>query len=324
MTNKELISKTLAMKMLTTVYEYELIKQKKSRLFKTVEEFCQFHRFSRQNFLKIYRRYQNNPILESLIPQKRGPRFLARRTDLKVENRVIELREQGNNKYEIKDILKQEFNKLAPCPTTIYNICKKYGLNKLHKPQKTERRRIIMQKAGELVHIDLHQLSSGITIKPSKTMYLMGVIDGYSRVAWVEVIEDKKSLTVMFAVLKAFNILKKQYGIEIDAVMTDNGAEFGSGPNTKNKDGHPLERLLMEMEMKHRYTKPYRPQTNGKIERFWKTLKEDFLEDALYEDIDDLKDTLLKYLVYYNEHRPHSSLDGNNPQEFLQKCKRIT
>jgi len=323
MTNKELISKTLAMKMLTTVQEYEKIKAGQSNLFKTVEQFCQFHRFSRQNFLKIYRRFQNNPTLESLIPQKRGPRFLIRRTDLKVEERVIELREQGNNKYEIKEILKLEFDKLAPCPTTIYNICKKYGLNKLHKPQKQERRRIIMQKAGELVHIDLHQLSSGITIKHSKTMYLMGVIDGYSRIAWVEVIEDKKSLTVMFAVLKAFNMLKNGYGIEVDAVMTDNGAEFGSGPNTKNKAGHPLERLLMEMDMKHRYTKPYRPQTNGKIERFWKTLKEDFLEDALYEDIDDLKDTLLKYLVYYNEHRPHSSLDGKKPQEFLQKCKRI-
>src|ERR1035437_2041685 len=143
MTNKELISKTLAMKMLTTVQEYELIKQKRSRLFKTVVEFFQFHRFSRQNFLKIYRRYQNNPVAESLIPQKRGPKFLVRRTDLCIEKRVLQLREQGNNKYEIKEILIQEFDKLAPCPTTIYNICKRYGLNKLHKPQKQERRRII-------------------------------------------------------------------------------------------------------------------------------------------------------------------------------------
>lgn len=122
MTNKELISKTLVIKMLNTVQEYELIKQKKSRLFKTVEEFCQFHKFSRQNFLKIYWRYQNNPTLESLIPQKRGPRFKTRRTDLIIEKRVIELRELGNNKYEIKEILKQEFDKLAPCPTTIYNM----------------------------------------------------------------------------------------------------------------------------------------------------------------------------------------------------------
>ena len=72
-------------------------------------------------------------------------------------------------------------------------------------------------------------------------------------------------------------MLKYRYDFEM--VITDNGAEFGSGKNAK--DEHPFERLLTEMEMKHVYTKPYRPQTNGKIERFWKTLKEDFLECSL-------------------------------------------
>lgn len=110
-------------------------------------------------------------------------------------------------------------------------------------------------------------------------------------------------------------MLKHQYNFETDAVMTDNGAEFGSGPFTKHKEEHPFERLLMEMRMKHRYTKPYHPQTNGKIERFWKTLNEDFIEDALYENIDDLKDELLGFLVYYNEHRPHSAIEGMTPKQ---------
>ena len=56
----------------------------------------------------------------------------------------------------------------------------------------------------------------------------------------------------MFAALKTFNMLKMRYGIEIEAVMTDNGAEFGSGPHAKNKEEHPFERLLMEMQIKHR------------------------------------------------------------------------
>ncbi|MDR0968118.1 MAG: integrase core domain-containing protein, partial [Holosporaceae bacterium] len=58
------------------------------------------------------------------------------------------------------------------------------------------------------------------------------------------------------------------------------------------------------------YTKPYRPETNGKIERFWKTLNEEFVEDALYENLEDLKNELLGFLVYYNEHRPHSSINN--------------
>jgi transposase InsO family protein len=108
---------------------------------------------------------------------------------------------------------------------------------------------------------------------------LLGLIDDYSRLAWVEVMEDKKTLTVMFATLKAFNMLKHRYNFEIDAVMMDNGAEFGSGQFAKNKHDHPFERLLTEM--KHRYIKPYPPQTNGKIERFRKTLKEDFINDVI-------------------------------------------
>ncbi len=126
----------------------------------------------------------------------------------------------------------------------IYNICKKHGLNKLKQPQKQQRRRIIMNTIGELVHIDCHQLSKGITISnPGQTYYLLGLIDGYSRVVWVEVLENKKALTVMFAALKAFNILKKHYDIEIESIMSDNGAEFGSGPKSKNKENHPFERL---------------------------------------------------------------------------------
>ena len=319
--NKDLISKTLATRMMACIEEYEAIKRKESKLFKTVKQFCEFNRFSHQNFMKIYHRYKQNPCEYNLLPQKRGPKYQIRRTDLNVEKLIIELRKQGNSRYAIKEILKQKDYLVAPSPTTIYNICRKHGLNKLRKSEKIERRKIIMSKIGELVHIDCHQLSKGITIaEPDKTYYLLGVIDDYSRTCWVELMEDKKSLTVMFAVLKAFNMLKHRYGIEIESVMTDNGAEFGSGKNTKNKEEHPFERLLMEMEMKHLYTKPYRPQTNGKIERFWKTLKEDFTEDSLFNDKEDLKDELLGFIAYYNEHRPHSSLNGKTPKEICETC----
>jgi hypothetical protein len=163
--NDNLISMTLARKMLSCVEEYELIKQGKSTLFHTVKEFCHYNSFSRQNFLKIYRRYQQEPTLSALVPQKRGPRYKTRRTDINIENKVIGLRQKGNNRYEIHQILKQELKNFAPSASCIYNICKRYGLNRLKKQHKQERRKIIMQKAGELAHIDCHYLSKGITIK---------------------------------------------------------------------------------------------------------------------------------------------------------------
>jgi hypothetical protein len=229
---------------------------------------------------------------------------------LTLEEEIISLRRLGNNRYEIRDILRSK-SLAVPCATTIYNICKRYGLNRLSHTEKQEKRKILMKRIGELVHIDCHQLSKGITIaEPNKTYHLLGLIDDYSRLVWIEVLEDKKALTVMFAALKAFNMLKHRYGFEVDAVMTDNGAEFGSGQFAKNKQEHPFERLLTEMDMKHVYTKPYRPQTNGKIERFWKTLNEDFIEGALYENLEDLKNELLGFIIYYNEHRLHSAINN--------------
>lgn len=319
--NKNLISRTLATRMMSCIEEYIAIKEKRSKQFKTVGEFCEYHKFSHQNFMKIFHRYQANPCPEALLPQKRGPKYQTRRTDIEVEKMIIELRKLGNNRYNIKQILKKKYANLAPSETTIYNICKRNKLNRLRKTEKEEKRRIIMSKCGELAHIDLHQISKGITIaEPSKTYYLLGVIDDYTRLCWLEVLDDKTALTVMFATLKAFNMLRMRYDIEIDSVMTDNGAEFGSGRFAKNKDTHPFERLLTEMEMKHIYTKPYTPKTNGKIERFWKTLKEEFLEDSLFEDEEDLKNEILGFIAYYNEHRAHSSLNGLTPLEFAKKC----
>lgn len=319
--NKNLISRTLASRMMSCIDEYEAIKEKRSKNFTSVKEFCKFHKFSHQNFMKVYHRYKSNPCPEALLPQKRGPKFQKKRTDIEIEQKIIELRKLGNNRFDIKQILKKIYSELAPSETTIYNICRRNNLNRLRKSEKEEKRRIIMSKVGEMVHIDLHQVSKGITIaEANQTYYLLGVIDDYTRLCWLEVLDNKKALTVMFATLKAFNMLRMRYGFEIDSVMTDNGAEFGSGRFAKNKDDHPFERLLSEMEMKHIYTKPYTPQTNGKIERFWKTLKEEFLEDSLFNDEEDLKNEILGFIAYYNEHRAHSSLKGLTPNEFLRKC----
>jgi hypothetical protein len=107
--------------MLACVHEYEAVKTKNSSIFRTVKEFCKHHKFSHQNFMKIYHRYKQNPVEASLLPQKRGPKFKIRRTDLKVEQKVLELRQLGNSRYEIK-----YSNQLSP--STVYNICRKYGL----------------------------------------------------------------------------------------------------------------------------------------------------------------------------------------------------
>jgi len=90
------------------------------------------------------------------------------------------------------------------------------------------------------------------------------------------------------------------------------------------KQHHPFERLLIEMGIKHRYTRPYRPQTNGKVERFWRSLNEDLIEGTHFESVEHFKQELLDYMLYYNKLRPHQGINGKTPEEFAKNCQRIT
>jgi transposase InsO family protein len=87
---------------------------------------------------------------------------------------------------------------------------------------------------------------------------------------------------------------------------------------------HPFERLLIEMGVKHRYIQPYRPQTNGKVERFWRTMEEDLIIDTDFDSIEELKEELLQYMYYYNHERPHQALNGKKPVELLKADEQQT
>lgn len=304
------------------INQYQLVKAKKHPTFKLLKDFYSAHYIDRRNFLKYYNRYIQSGKEQDLLPRKRGPRYKTRRAVPFVENKVIELRHKGNNRYEIYHILKPKLKRFTPSPSGIYNILRRNSLNRLKPLQKIQRRKIISSKAGELGHIDTHHLSKDLILNQRKKLYLVCVVDGYSRVAWAELVEDIKSLTVMFSVLKCFNIIMDEYDIKFESVITDNGSEFGNKESTKKQE-HPFERMLMELGVKHRYTRPYRPQTNGKAERFWRTLNEDLIEETTFESEEEFKKELVEYMVYYNNHRPHQALGGVTPVEYLKKEPRI-
>jgi transposase InsO family protein len=150
----------------------------------------------------------------------------------------------------------------------------------------------------------------------NKKLYLIGVIDDYSRICWIEVIDRIKSLDVMFATMSVLTYFKGRYGIRFAEMLSDNGSEFASRNNIQN---HPFEKMLNFYEIKHRYTKPCIPQTNGKIKRFWKTIEEELLGGEKLETLEELKHHILGYMVYYNQHRKHQGIGNLIPLDFLQK-----
>jgi Integrase core domain len=298
--------------------EYEQLKQKSHPTLRLAKDFYLFHGIKEQGFLKYYNRFKQTGVEASLLPQKRGAKYKARRIDVNIEEKVLEHRKKGLNKYEIYDILKPELLERTPSHSCLYQVFKRNGLNVLKPVEIEEKRRYIREKAGDLAHIDCHYLSKNLIANDPKRYYLVSVVDDQSRIAWCELVENIKSLTVMFCVLRCFNQLKHHYGVEFKEVLTDNGSEFGSKA-TLSKEDHPFERLLIELGIKHRHTMPYRPQTNGKVERFWRTLNDDLIEGTHFETKEEFKDELFKYLVYYNTIRPHQGLNGLQPEKAIAK-----
>jgi transposase InsO family protein len=321
-TEDETLRRNYIQKWRFLISEYKLVKAKKHSQFKFLEDFYRFHNTHRQTFLKDYNRVALSGDEIDLLPQKRGPKWKSRRTAPEIEEEVVTLRKRGLNRYEICHILKPKLRDNTPSPSCVYNIIKRHNLNRPTPTMKEEKRRIIKEKAGELGHIDAHYLNKDLIVGDTKRRYLVCVVDACTRTAWCEIVDDIKAITVMFATLRCFNIMADRYDIRFAEVLTDNGSEMGSR-TAKHREDRPMERLFMELGIKHRYTRPYRPQTNGKVERFWRTIEDDLLRETTFDSREHLEQEVLEYMIYYNEHRPHQGIGGETPKEFNKYCQRI-
>jgi transposase InsO family protein len=298
------------------IKDYELVKGGLHPKFRLAKEFYEAHHTDRRSFLKYYNRYKQSGNQEDLLPARRGPKYRTRRPSLTDEALVLEMRSRGNNKFEIAQELKQKSDNFKPSPSGVYNILRRYGQNRLKPQDKEVKRKIIKERMEQLGHIDCHHLSKTIIRGQHRKLYLLCVIDDYSRIAFAEVMEDITALTTMFAALRCMRMIREKFGIQFEEIIADNGPEFGPAVS-QNKRNHPFERMLMETGIKRRYIQPYRPQTNGKVERFWRTLNEDLIEGTDFDSLQELEDELLQYLIYYNWERPHQGINGKRPIDMI-------
>lgn len=303
--------------MLRNVYDYEAVKNRSHERYKTAKSFYLEKGLCKQNFLKFYRRYVlSNRCVEALIPRKVGRRYSdsINYTPNVIET-LKEVRSKGYNRFDISMILKLK-EAIEISPSSVYRLTKKLGLNRLDTRIKVEKRKIVKMACGELGHVDIHYVAKG-TVREvgNKKLYIVGIIDDYSRVCWLEVIDSIKAIDVMFASLDILLRLKERYDISFKEMLSDNGSEFAS----KNNPLHPFEKMLEFYGIKHRYTKPCRPQTNGKIERFWRTLEEELLSGETFETLDEFRDYIMGYVLYYNEHRMHQGIDHETPESMTKR-----
>jgi len=304
-------------KWLLVVKEYESIRQKQSSNFKTVEQLCEVFKVHRKDIRKYYERWvKSGKKDESLLPQKRGPRPGQLKILSKDEERsIIKIRRRLQaNEFEIFHMIEGKF-KVHPSVSTIYRTFKRYPLN---EPRKKAIKRYVMRYPGELVHADTYQLPKTLTVERKK-YYLLGVIDDHTRLCRTELIERQTAADVTRAYFKCHKWMEA-HGIKPEVVMTDNGVEFTTFTSQKAKEDHFFETMLNIINVKHIYTKPYQPQANGKIERFWRIFYEEcVLCQTKTLTKNELQEEIEGFMWRYNYERRHSALNYETPLDKLKK-----
>jgi transposase InsO family protein len=169
--------------------------------------------------------------------------------------------------------------------------------------------RYVGRQQGDLNKRATPGLPKGKDYKPrTGTAFLHTVIDDHSRVAYAEICADEKAHTAT-AVLHRATAWFAQHGVTVERVLSDNGAAYRS---TAWQTG------CTELGITHKRTRPYRPQTNGKIERFHRTLADGWAYARYYHSDTDRREALPAWLHFYNHHRAHSAIGGQPP------IKRLT
>ncbi len=135
------------------------------------------------------------------------------------------------------------------------------------------------------------------------TAFVHTVIDDHSRVAYAEICADEKAATAI-GVLQRAVAWFADHGITVERVLSDNGSAYKS---------YAWRDACAELGITHKRTRPYRPQTNGKIERFHRTLADGWAYARLYESTEQRNAALPSWLHFYNHHRAHSAIGGRPP-----------
>ena len=255
------------------------------------------------------------------------PHHSPRRTPTRTERRIIKvrvLRRWGPARIGYL---------LGIHPSTVHRVLTRYGLAKLRwldRPTGRIIRRMEPARCGDLVHIDVKKLgkipagggwrmigrsrgqrnsqadkTSGVISRHHNPVrgyhYLHTAIDGHSRLAYSEVLNDELKETAVAFWARA-NAWFTECGITVRKVLTDNGSCYRS---------HVFAEALGSIQ--HRRTRPYRPQTNGKVERFHRTLADEWAYARLYQSDAERCEAFITWLHTYNHHRGHTALGGQPP-----------
>jgi transposase InsO family protein len=249
-----------------------------------------------------------------LVDRSSRPHRSPRQTPSRVERRIEALRR--THKLGPARI----GPRLGMAPSTVHRVLQRQGLSRLawmDRPTGMVIRRYERARCGELVHVDIKKLGripAGGGWRShgrgrdghhghARVGYscLHSAVDDHSRLAYTEILGDERDVTCAGFMRRAIAWFAER-GIVVEAVLTDNGPGYRS---------RAFAAALGSIS--HRFCRPYRPQTNGKVERFNRTLLEEWAYVRPYRSESQRSRALDRWLHLYNHHRGHTALGGLPP-----------
>ena len=260
-----------------------------------------------------------------MLDRTSRPRSSPGRLPVRTERRIIGLR--VSRRWGPARIA----YRLGLHPSTVHKVLTRYRMPRLSwtdpatgcrlraepKPRRYEH-----AAPGELVHMDVKKLgripdggghrvhgrAKGTRIKKAAkpgTAFLHSALDDHSRLVYSEILADETKQTVCDFWARA-NAFFNGHGITVQRVLTDNGSAYRSRMFAKT---------LTDLAIRHKRTRPYRPQTNGKIERFHQTLQQEWAYAKPYLSEAERVAAYPAFLHTYNHHRGHTALGGKSPAD---------
>jgi len=259
---------------------------------------------------------------EGLMDRSSAPKRIPHRTPADRVQAITALRRLHMTAAEIAEVL-------CMALSTVSAVLKRIGLGKRSRlsppepPNRYERKR-----PGELVHLDIKKLGrisvrgAGHRVnghrgsqfksagrRPTGWEFVHVAVDDATRLAYVEVLSDERGVTAS-AFLRRAVAWFEGFGVTVERVLSDNGSCYRSKV-------HSL--TLAELQIRHLFTRPYRPRTNGKAERFIQTLINRWAYGAIYGSSAERTAALPGWLTHYNFRRPHGSLNHKPPGARLRE-----
>jgi transposase InsO family protein len=263
-----------------------------------------------------------------LVDRSSAPRRIPARTAPERLEAIAKLRRLRLTAAEIAELLGMALS-------TVSRWLKRIGLGKRSRlappqpPNRYERAR-----PGELVHVDVKKLGRfrrpghrALGRGPGRRLtqttaqgrgrglvgwdFLHVCVDDATRLAYVEVLPDERATTAA-AFLKRAVAWFAERGVKLERVMTDNGSCYVSRDHAQ---------ACHELDLRHLRTRPYRPRTNGKAERFIQTLQNEWAYARIYASSTERAEHLPAWLNHYNYRRPHGSLSHRPPAARLNELR---